>query len=109
MRVKVKSGKRLVSDLKRNAAGKVTQDQDFVNTTIDRISGGWFKLTPTHDLELGEYALIEIHGNEGMNLYLWDFGVNPDAPANANPWKPDVKDKDKDKDKDAKPAEPGKN
>jgi len=91
VRVKVKGGKRLVSNLKRNAAGKVSQNQDFVNTTIDRISGGWLKLTPTHDLEPGEYALVEIQGNEGMNLYVWDFGVNPTAPANANPWKPDEK------------------
>ncbi len=91
VRAKVKGGKRLVSNLKRNAAGKISQDQEFVNTTIDRISGGWFKLTPTHDLEPGEYALVEIQGNEGMNLYLWDFGVNPNAPANANPWKPDEK------------------
>jgi len=91
VRAKVKGGKRIVSDLKRNVSGKVSQDQDFVNTTIDRISGGWFKLTPTHDLAPGEYALIEIQGSEGMNLYLWDFSVNPDAPANANPWKPEVK------------------
>jgi hypothetical protein len=98
VRAKVKSGKRVVSNLKRNAAGKISQDQDFINTTIDRVSGGWLKLTPTHDLASGEYALIETQGNEGMNLYLWDFGVNPDAPANANPWKPDVKDKGKDKD-----------
>jgi hypothetical protein len=91
VRAKAKNGKRVVSNLKRNAAGKVSQDQDFVNTTIDRISGGWFKLTPTHDLEPGEYALIEIQGNEGMNLYLWDFSVNPNAPPNANPWKPNVK------------------
>jgi len=102
VRVKVKSGKRLVSDLKRNPAGKVSQDQDFVNTTIDRVAGGWFKLSPTHDLPPGEYALVEIQGNEGMNLYLWDFSVNPNAPANVNPWKPDVKDKDAAKDKSGK-------
>jgi hypothetical protein len=110
VRVKVKSGKRQVADLKRNAAGKITQDQDFVNTTIDRVAGGWFKLVPTHALEPGEYALIEIQGNEGMNLYLWDFGVDPKAPANANPWKPDVKAKDKEKDgaPDKPAAEPQK-
>jgi hypothetical protein len=100
VRVKVKSGKRQVSDLKRSPTGKISQDQDFVNTSIDRVAGGWFKLTPTHALEPGEYALVEIQGSEGMNLYLWDFGVDPKAPPNANPWKPDVKDKDKDKDKD---------
>ena len=90
VRAKVKGGKRIVSDLKRAPAGKISQDQDFVNTTIDRISGGWLKLTPTHDLAPGEYALIELQGSEGMNLYLWDFSVNPNAPANANPWKPEV-------------------
>jgi hypothetical protein len=88
---KVKNGKRIVGDLKRNAAGKISQEQNFVKTTIDRVSGGWLKLTPTEDLAPGEYALVEIQGNEGMNLYVWDFGVNPSAPANANPWKPDAK------------------
>jgi hypothetical protein len=88
---KVKDGKRIVGDLKRNAAGKISQDQNFVKTTIDGVSGGWLKLTPTEDLAPGEYVLVEMKGTEGMNLYVWDFGVNPNAPANANPWKPEVK------------------
>jgi hypothetical protein len=97
VRAKVKGGKRTVGDLKRAVTGKVSQEQSTVKTTIDRVSGGWLKLTPTEDLAPGEYAVVEMKGSEGMNLYVWDFGVNPNAPANANPWKPD-----------AKPAEPGK-
>jgi hypothetical protein len=88
---KVKGGKRIVGDLKRTPTGKISQEQNFVKTTIDRVSGGWLKLTPTEDLAPGEYALIEMKGDEGMNLYVWDFGVNPTAPANTNPWKPDAK------------------
>jgi hypothetical protein len=89
--IKVKNGKRIVGNLKRNAAGKISQEQNFVKTTIDSVSGGWLKLTPTEDLAPGEYALIEMEGNEGMSLYVWDFSVDPNAPANANPWKPEVK------------------
>jgi len=91
VRVKVKGGKRIVGDIKRAVTGKVSQDQNYVKTTIDRVSGGWLKLTPIEDLSPGEYVLVETKGNEGMNLYVWDFGVNPNAPANANPWKPDEK------------------
>ena len=97
VRAKTKNGKRIVGELKRAPNGKISQDQNFVKTTIDRVSGGWLKLTPTEDLAPGEYVLIETKGNEGMNLYVWDFNVNPTAPANANPWKPE-----------AKPAEPEK-
>ena len=83
----VKGGKRIVGDIKVAVYGKVSQDQRFVKTTINNVTGGWFKVTPTEDLAPGEYALVERVGKEGMNLYMWDFGVNPKAPANANAWK----------------------
>jgi hypothetical protein len=91
VKVEVKGGKRIVGDVKRQVTGKVSQEQHWVKTTISSVTGGWLKLTPTESLAPGEYALVEMMGKEGMNLYLWDFGVNPKAPANPNPWKPDAR------------------
>lgn len=94
VRAEVKNGKRIVGDVKRQVTGKISQEQHLVKTTTTRVSGGWLKITPTESLAPGEYALVEMigqegtPGKEGMNLYVWDFGVNPKAPANANPWKP---------------------
>jgi len=100
VQLKVKNGKRVVGDIKRASTGKISQDQNSVKTTIDRVGSGWLKLTPTTDLAPGEYAIVETKANEGMNLYVWPFSVNPTAPANTNPWTPDVKDKN------AEPAKP---
>jgi len=86
----VKGEKRILGDVKRAVTGKISQDQHFVPTTITNVSGGWLKLTPTTSLAPGEYALVEMVGKEGMNLDVWDFGVNPKAPANANSWKPET-------------------
>ena len=92
VRTEVKGGKRIVGDVKRQVTGKISQEQHLVKTTTTRVTGGWLKITPTESLPPGEYALVEMMvqegGKEGMNLYLWDFGVNPKAPANHNPWKP---------------------
>lgn len=87
----VKGNKRIVGGVKRQVTGKISQEEKFVKTTITQVNGGWLKLTPTETLAPGEYALVEIEGEEGMNLFVWDFGVNPKAPANANPWKPETK------------------
>lgn len=91
VRAEVKGDKRLLGQIKRAPTGKTTQEQHYIKTTITDVAGGWLKLTPTESLAPGEYALIEMLGKEGMNAYVWDFGVNAKAPANANPWKPDAK------------------
>jgi hypothetical protein len=95
LRAQTKGGKRILGDVKRAVTGKISQDQHFEKTTITRVSGGWLKITPIENLAPGEYALVEMMPKEGMNLYVWDFGVNPKAPANKNPWKPESKDKAK--------------
>lgn len=91
VRAQVKGNKRVLGDVKRQLTGKVSQEQHLVNTTATRLQGGWLKITPTEPLQPGEYAIVEMMGKEGMNLYVWDFGINPKAPANPNPWKADGK------------------
>jgi hypothetical protein len=86
----IKGNQRVVGEVKRGVTGKVAQEQHSVKTTIDRVAGGWLKITPTEPLPPGEYVLVQM-GSDGMNLDVWDFGVNPKAPANANPWKPEAK------------------
>jgi hypothetical protein len=88
IRADLKGNKRIIGDIKRQVTGKTTQEQHLVKTTVNRLAGGWLKITPVEALAPGEYALVEMMEKEGMNLYVWDFGVNPKAPANSNPWKP---------------------
>jgi len=91
IRVDVKNGKRVAGAIKIAVTGKTKTDERFVAATATGMTGGWVKLTPTDSLAAGEYAVAEMLGKDGMNLYVWDFGVNPSAPPNASTWKPDSK------------------
>jgi hypothetical protein len=84
-----KQGKRIVGDIKVAIYGKVKQEQKLIPTTAERLNSGWVKVTPNAPLMPGEYAVIEMLGKEGINLYVWDFGVNPAAPANGFVVKPE--------------------
>ncbi len=89
VRLQLKQDKRIIGDVKVAATGKVSQGQNVVETTAEKLVGGWVKVTPKSDLAPGEYAVVELLGKEGMNTYVWDFGVDPAAPENAAAIKPD--------------------
>ena len=89
VRLDSKQGKRIVGDIKIAVYGKVSQNQKLLPSTAEKLTGGWVKVTPSSALAPGEYAVVEMLGKEGMNLFVWDFGVNPSAPANAMSWKPE--------------------
>jgi hypothetical protein len=88
VRVQAKGDKRIVGATRTGVTGKTTQQQDLVPVTAEQFGEGWVKLTPKAPLAPGEYALVEMLGKQGMNSYVWDFGVHPDAPANLSVIKP---------------------
>lgn len=90
VRTQTKGDKRIVGAIKTAVYGKSKQEGNFIETSSQQLTGGWVKVTPKNPLDSGEYALVEDLGKEGINLYVWDFGVNPNAPANQMVTKPDA-------------------
>ena len=89
VRVQVKKDTRVVSNVKISLLGKVSNQEDVIPTTAEQVNGGeWLKITPQHPLEAGEYAVVEMLDPKTINMFVWDFGVNPSAPANASAWVP---------------------
>ena len=92
VRAEVKNDKRVVGALKSSLTGKTSQEQETIPATAEQMSEGWIKLTPKAPLEPGEYAVAELLGKQGMNSYVWDFGVHADAAANLSVIRPDAAD-----------------
>ena len=60
-------------------------DPEVTQTTKTILPGGrWMKIVPQNPLLIGQYALVEILAPGELNLDVWAFGVNPQAPDNVN-------------------------
>jgi hypothetical protein len=89
VRAEVKKDARVVGSVKVGLSGKVTEQNVFLPVDVTKLgTGEWVKLVPRQDLAAGEYAVVEMLDPQQMNLYVWDFGVNPNAPVNPNTWQP---------------------
>ena len=89
VRADVKKDMRVIGNLKVTFTGKTSQEGNFLPTNVEKVgTGEWVKVSPAQQLPPGEYAVVEMLGQEEINLYVWDFGVNPNAPANPDTWRP---------------------
>jgi hypothetical protein len=87
VRVESKKDLRIVGKLNVAVYGKVSQKQSWIPVTTAPF-GDWVKLTPSEPLPTGEYAVVELLEKKQINLFVWDFGVDPVAPANPGAWIP---------------------
>jgi hypothetical protein len=86
VQLKEKKGNRLVGDVNLPIYGKPKEKADYVETLVTPVAGQWIKIEPSSPLPAGEYALVEML-RDGMNRFVWDFGVDPNAPANTGVWR----------------------
>ncbi len=74
------------------------EEQKSISATIEPVAEGWLKITPSGPLASGEYGLVELSkGDADLNAKaprlpenIWDFGIDPVAPANPLALKPEV-------------------
>jgi hypothetical protein len=89
-RVDIRRGSRVVASFRINMLGSVKRQEDVVETDSEILPGGhWMRIKPREPLEFGEYALMEVISEREVNMDVWDFGVHPTAPENADAIKPE--------------------
>jgi len=70
----------------------VTQDENVVPTRVEVVAGKhWLRIQPVDKLTIGEYALVEILSESGINQSVWDFRVDPATPDNPGSMGPILK------------------
>jgi hypothetical protein len=78
VRATVKGNKRQLETIRSMMGQELSQDRTSIAIARWDVAPNVFRFTLSEPLTPGEYALAEILPN-GMNLYVWDFGV--DGPA----------------------------
>jgi hypothetical protein len=84
MAAKVKGGNRLVESISTDFIGQESSKKESISIQRWPIAPNVFRFTLSESLKPGEYALSEPLP-EGLNLYIWEFGVDPGATSTAKP------------------------
>jgi hypothetical protein len=78
VRVDARRAIRIVGAIHMSPNGTVTQDEDIIPAKVEVLPGKhWLKITPSQQLTIGEYALVEIISASDINQSVWDFRVDP--------------------------------
>jgi len=84
IRAKVHAGTREIEHVDE-MFGEQAESANTVAVQRWHVAGGVYRFTLSQPIATGEYALAEILRDQGISLYVWDFGVDGGA---AQPTKP---------------------
>ncbi len=76
LRGHVKGDRRLVENISIQITGEQSHHADDLDFQTWTPARGVFRYTVNQRLEPGEYAFVEMTG-EDINSYIWDFGIDP--------------------------------
>ena len=79
LRVQVKGGRRIVENISIQITGEQSHHADDLDFQTWTPARGVFRYTVNQRLEPGEYAFVEMTGEE-ISSYVWDFGIDPATP-----------------------------
>lgn len=75
IRATVRGGKRQIEALDTNIVGQQSAQRNTISLQRWDVAKGVYRFTLSEPLTPGEYAIAQMLP-EGMNLYVWDFGVD---------------------------------
>jgi hypothetical protein len=84
IRAEIKGNTREFASISTYMTGDQRTNRKVVSVQKWQVAKGVYRLTLSESLPPGEYVLAEVIPDEGLNLAVWDFGVDaPKPPASA--------------------------